>query len=105
MARISAKAPQIPVPPVMQQAIPPAPHGMSLQARPKRVPHPTIAGRDVHGRMLPGITPPGAAPPFQAATKLKGKGKAAPVGPASIAALLAGPPSNALPVPTPKKRK
>jgi len=41
------------------------PHGSSLEAKPVRVPHPTIKGRDTAGRMMPGITVPGAAPPFQ----------------------------------------
>jgi hypothetical protein len=41
------------------------PHGMSLQAKPQRTPHPTAKGRDRFGRMLPGQLPANAAPPFQ----------------------------------------
>lgn len=40
-------------------------HGNSLQARPARVQHPVYKNRDIGGRLMPGATLPGAAPPFQ----------------------------------------
>jgi len=39
---------------------------MSLEARPERIAHPSEKGRDMLGRLMPGMRLPGSAPLFRA---------------------------------------
>lgn len=100
MAAIPAIAPPIPAlkpARVARITIVKPPHGMSVAAKPVRIPHPTAAGRDIYGRMMPGQLPPTAAPPFQAAVpKPMASRPSVPIRPAPMP--LAPPPQRTNPI-------
>jgi len=89
---------------IIAVAVKPKPHGMSLAAKPERIPHPAIPGRDVAGRIMPGAALPGAAPPFTAQPPRMPPAPAVNSAGAGMGNMPSGPVSTGIPPSLPPRR-